>query len=139
MTVFGESLEQRNNQRTRRQQSSRKLKPSNSYLKSYRVKFPVLSIFQAFSWLLAGAIVLFGFLGSAFAASSYYRGFDPIVFVIVLIPIVIFAGTILIGAELVRLLVRVENHLDAIVQLQHESVRDLVSIANTVDEGNQQR
>ena len=76
-------------------------------------KFPVLSIFRGIANLIGGIIVLGGTLLALLSSQSYY-GFNFGAFLPIFITALLLGGSIIIYAELIKLLIRVEDHLDLI-------------------------
>ena len=84
-------------------------------------KFPLLNTYRSLAIILAVIVVIAGIL-SALGAASLFRGFDLGIFIITTIPFLGGAFALGVVAELILLLLRIEDHLE---HIRHASERPL--------------
>lgn len=82
-------------------------------------KFPLLNLYRALMVLL-GIAALLGGGYFAYSASSFRGQIEIVNFLVTFSPFLFIGAIFLVSAELINVLVRIENHLDIV---RYESVR----------------
>lgn len=81
-------------------------------------RFPILNIYRSIMTLVGGLIVLGGFLSGLAIANNRYDGFQFGTFIVVFLGAAFLAFGWLILAEVVKVLLYIEHHLDRIRYIQ---------------------